>query len=150
MTVLAASAAWVGVWALFFPHGFYRSFPGFGRHWVSVDGPYSEHLVRDVGGLYLALLVVSAATIWRPTGEALRLAGLAWLVFSGPHLAYHSAHLDGFSTGDAVAQTVALAATVVLAGLLLLPAAGQDAGANSRTSPVLTSTSDLNSSSRSR
>ena len=40
------------------PQSFYDDFPGLGRAWVSVDGPYNEHLVRDVGALNLALLVL--------------------------------------------------------------------------------------------
>jgi hypothetical protein len=56
VSVLAASAAYVGFWALIAPHSFYRSFPIPGHHWVSTAGPYDEHLVRDVGGLYLSPL----------------------------------------------------------------------------------------------
>ena len=39
----------VSVWALFLSHRFYTLFPGLGRSWVSIDGPYNEHLIRDVG-----------------------------------------------------------------------------------------------------
>jgi hypothetical protein len=49
----------VGVWATFVPRSFYDDFPGFGRHWVQVDGPYNEHLVRDFGAVNLALAVVT-------------------------------------------------------------------------------------------
>ena len=52
---LAVNGAVVGIWALFFPQAFYDSFPGMGRSWVSVDGPFNEHLVRDVGGSFLSL-----------------------------------------------------------------------------------------------
>ncbi|WP_213816160.1 hypothetical protein [Glaciihabitans sp. dw_435] len=46
----------VGVWAAFLPLEFYDAFPGLGLGpWVAIDGPYNEHLVRDVGALYLAL-----------------------------------------------------------------------------------------------
>jgi hypothetical protein len=125
LLLLALSAAYVGGWALFAPHSFYRSFPGFGLHWVAVDGPYNEHLVRDVGGLYLALLVVSVYPL-RPAASAQlrRVAGLAWFVFSAPHLGYHLAHLDALSTGSATLEAVALSATLVGAGLLLLPERG--------------------------
>ena len=44
---LIVGAVGVGMWAQFFPHAFYNSFPGFGRSWVSVDGPFNEHLIRD-------------------------------------------------------------------------------------------------------
>jgi hypothetical protein len=56
---LALSAAFVGAWALAAPRSFYDSFPDLGRHWVVITGPYSEHFVRDVGGLYLSLLTIS-------------------------------------------------------------------------------------------
>ena len=57
--VLAVTAAVVGTWAAAFPMSFYNDFPGFRRGWVSTLSPYSEHLIRDVGALYLALLVLS-------------------------------------------------------------------------------------------
>nr|AGS49532.1 hypothetical protein [uncultured bacterium esnapd8] len=49
----------MGVWAAVLPVSFYNDFRLPGRRWVSALGPYSEHLIRDVGGLYLALLVLS-------------------------------------------------------------------------------------------
>jgi hypothetical protein len=118
--VLALSAADVGVWASVAPRSFSRSFPLPGRHWVSALGPYNEHLTRDVGGLYLALLIVSGWAVARPRPEILRLAGAAWLAFSLPHLAFHLAHLDMFATVDQVGNVVVLGGTVVLAAALLL------------------------------
>ena len=107
----------VGAWGLLAPRSFYDDFPGAGRHWVSVDGPFNEHLVRDVGALSLALAVVAVAAILAP-GRFARLAGIAHLVWTVPHLIYHSAHLDMFSTGDAIANVVALSIPV-LASLFL-------------------------------
>lgn len=125
LLLLAASAADVGVWALTAPAAFYRSFPGFGLHWVAVDGPYNEHLVRDVGGLYLALLVVSVcALLPTATSHLRRMAGLAWLVFSAPHFGYHLAHLDALSTGSGTLEAVALGLTLAAALLLVLPERG--------------------------
>ncbi|GGR51278.1 hypothetical protein GCM10010168_82620 [Actinoplanes ianthinogenes] len=118
--VLALNAALVGVWAGAFPLSFYRDFPWPGAHWVSALGPYDEHLVRDVGGLYLALLVLSVAALRRP---ALRtVAGGAWLVFSAEHFLWHAVHLDAFPRFHQVAAMAALAVPLVLAALLLLPA----------------------------
>jgi hypothetical protein len=55
----------IGLWAGFAPRGFYDDFPGAGRSWVAPDGPFNEHLVRDVGVLNLALAVVTiAAVVW--------------------------------------------------------------------------------------
>ena len=52
--VLTASALYVGWWASLAPRSFYDSFPGLNRMWVGGDGPYNEHLVRDIGGLGLS------------------------------------------------------------------------------------------------
>jgi hypothetical protein len=126
-TVLTLSAAYVGVWALLAPHSFHDDFPLPGRHWVSLAGPYNEHLVRDVGGLYLALGVVTLWTVLRPRADLLAAVGVAWEVFSVPHLLFHAGHLDGLATFDKVAQTTSLAATVLLAALLVVPARAGEA-----------------------
>lgn len=121
--VLGASAATVGGWAQFAPRSWYDSFPLPGRHWVSLLGPFNEHLARDVGGLYLALLTISFWAVLRPRPETLRLTGAAWLVFSVPHLVFHLLHLEMFPPPDRIANVVALGGTVLLAGVLLLPSA---------------------------
>jgi hypothetical protein len=112
----------VGGWATTAPHSFYSSFPLPGHHWVSLSPPYNEHLVRDVGGLYLALFVVSVWSVVRPRQETFVVTGLAWEVFSIPHLTFHAAHLDGVKTSDAVGEIASLAGTVLLAALLAVPA----------------------------
>jgi hypothetical protein len=132
--LLAVSAAVVGGWAEFAPRSFYHSFPGFGRHWVSRVGPYNEHLIRDVGGLYLALLVITVWALLRALPEMLRMTGGGWLVFNVAHIAFHAGHLDGFSTGDKVGQVVALAVAVGLAVLLVLP---DGAGSPTLTRPAV-------------
>lgn len=120
LVVIAGGTAVVGAWAQVFPRSFYDDFPGAGRVWVAVDGPFNEHLVRDVGGLNLALALVALAAL--VTGSVLlaRVAGGAALVYGGPHLIYHAAHLDAFDTGDKAALLgslglAALAAIVALA-----------------------------------
>ena len=118
LALLALSAAFVGFWALLAPSSFYRSFPGLGFTWVSEAGPYDEHLVRDVGALYLALLVVTVIALLRPAVVRPWVAGLAWLVFGVPHLAFHAAHAG---PGDA-AELAGLAASVLLAAVACLPA----------------------------
>jgi hypothetical protein len=120
-TVLAVSAAFVGGWAQFAPHSFYTSFPLPGRQWVSLLGDYNEHLIRDVGSLYLALLAISIWALVRPRDETFRVVGLAWLVFSVPHFVFHLAHLDMFGTVDKIGNILTLGGTAVLAALLLVP-----------------------------
>ena len=104
--ILALAEALVGVWALFAPASFYRGFPGAGQAWVSLLPPYNEHLITDVGELSLALTVVLAAAAL--TGHWLLsvVALIAFAVHTVPHLIFHSFHLEGFSRGEAIAQTV--------------------------------------------
>jgi hypothetical protein len=128
LAVLAVQGAVLGVWAGLAPRSFYDDFPGRGHHWVSVDGPYNEHLVRDVGWLNLALTVV---TVWAivTLARSLVLAALvAWLVADLPHLVYHIAHLDGLSTGEGSAEIISLAlGPAIAAALLVLVARSDDA-----------------------
>lgn len=63
IVLLAVSSLVVGVWQMAAPRAFYDGFPDFGQSWVSVDGPYNEHLPRDVGGVNLALAVVALAAL---------------------------------------------------------------------------------------
>lgn len=119
LAVLAASSAVVGVWAQAFPRSFYDDFPGLGRVWVAVDGPFNEHLVRDVGGLNLGLALVAAMALVTGRVAVARAAGGAALVYGLPHLAYHALHLDGVGMVDVVAMLASLT-LVVLAGLAAL------------------------------
>lgn len=120
-TVLALTGVYVGLWAAAWPRQFNDSFPGLGRHWVLALGPYNEHLVRDVGGLYLAMAVVSAWAVVRPRTEVFAMVGLGWLVFNVLHFAYHVRHLDMYDGVDKAGNVVSLLAVIVLAALLLTP-----------------------------
>jgi hypothetical protein len=118
--ILAAVQATDGLYALFAPRSFYDDFPA-GRGWVEALPAYSEHLVRDVGALFLATAVVlAAAAIWLERRLVL-VALVSFLVFSVPHTIYHLFNLEGISTGDAITEAVLLVLTV-LAPLALLVA----------------------------
>ncbi|QYG95126.1 hypothetical protein HC251_23650 [Iamia sp. SCSIO 61187] len=121
LVVILAGSLVVGLWAQVFPRSFYDDFPGAGRVWVAVDGPFNEHLVRDVGGLNLGLAFVAGFALVTGSVLVARAAGGAALLFGGPHLLYHSLHLDPFDTTDVVGLLVALTAAA-LAGLLALAA----------------------------
>jgi hypothetical protein len=84
-------------------------------------GAYDEHLVRDVGALYLgALVLLVLAWVWLDR-RLVQAALISYAVAALPHLIYHCTALDGFSTGDAVAEIGGLALNVVLPiGLLFL------------------------------
>lgn len=118
--LLAASAAYVGGWASVAPASFFRSFPGFGLRWVALDGPYNQHLVRDVGGLYLALLVISVCA-FLSTSHTRRIADGAWLVFSVLHFVYHVRHLEPLSTTSGWLESIVLGLTLIGALVLVLP-----------------------------
>lgn len=119
--VLAVSSTVVGAWALAAPRSFYDDFPGLGRVWVAVDGPFNEHLVRDVGALNLALAFVAATALVTGSVLVARAAGGAALVFGVPHLAYHALHLDGFEAADATALVAGLTLAVLAAVLAVVP-----------------------------
>lgn len=108
LVVLAGGSLLVGVWAQGFPRSFYDDFPGMGRVWVAVDGPFNEHLVRDVGGLNLGLAFVAVMALVTGSTLLARVAGGAALLYSVPHLLYHATHLDPYDTGDAAAMVVSL------------------------------------------
>lgn len=122
---LAVSALYVGAWAEFGPRSFYVSFPGFGRHWVSALGAYDEHLVRDVGGLYLALAVMSVGALWLGERRTTLVAGLAWLAFGVPHLVFHLWHLDPLAEVDQVFSIAGLGVTVLAAAALVAGSVGR-------------------------
>ena len=127
--MLAATAVFVGVWAASAPANWYASFPGAGHHWLPMLGAYNEHLSRDVGALYLALAVLSIGAALRAADDFLiRLTGLAWLVFSIPHLIYHLGHLNHFAAADKAGNAISLSVTVVLAAALMLPRRSTVAG----------------------
>jgi hypothetical protein len=117
----AALGAFVGGWAYGAPDSFYRSFPGVLGHWVDLDGPFNEHLIRDVGGLYLALTAASVAGLIRRSRAGDRLVGIAWAVFGALHLGYHLSHFAGFSAADVAGATVSLTVSMLLGVLLLIP-----------------------------
>lgn len=125
LAALAFVSGVVGVWATFAPRGFYDDFPGGGRVWVAVDGPYNEHLVRDVGALNLALTVITLVAAVTLVRAAVVAASVAWLVYSVPHLVYHARHLDVYDTGDQVATIVALAGALVLPTVVLVAEAAR-------------------------
>ena len=116
---LALVSLQIGAWAQFAPRSFYDDFPGLGRTWVSVDGPYNEHLVRDVGGLYLALAVLVIAAMITLSRGLVITASVAVLVSGVPHLVYHLVRRDGLSAGDLVASLAGLTAITVIPIVLL-------------------------------
>jgi hypothetical protein len=109
---LGVPAVVIGAWAAFAPRSFYEDFPGFGQVWVSPDGPFNEHLVRDVGEVTLA------AVVWC-TPLLARVAAGAWLVEGIPHLVYHLRHLDPLAS-DAKGSSIGGLVIVPVVAVVLL------------------------------
>jgi len=124
LAYLAVGYALVGFWAAFAPRSFYTDFPGAGRHWISPDGPYNQHLIRDVGELNLALLVVVAAAAVTLSLPLVRAALVATLVNGVLHVVYHLGHVDMFSSADQVAIIGSLVLAPVVALVLLVAVRG--------------------------
>ncbi|MEZ5076904.1 MAG: hypothetical protein R2725_05630 [Solirubrobacterales bacterium] len=127
LTVLFAVAVAIGLVAALVPRTFYDDFPFFAS-WVELLPPFNEHLVTDVGGLYLGFAVLfawAAATLDRVLIRALC---TAWLLTAAIHLAFHAGHLEGFSTADAIAELISLA-LLLAPPLVTLWAVGEVAGA---------------------
>ena len=120
---LGFNALVLGLWAVVAPRAFYDNFPGLGRVWVAVDGPYNEHLVRDVGALNLALTVLLVAAFVTLSRQLLTVAAVASLAWGVPHFLYHAFNTEPLSTGDNVFSLggLALSAAFPLGLLYLAP-----------------------------
>jgi hypothetical protein len=111
LIIVAVSALMPGLEGTLGPSSFYASFP-LGRGWVELLPPYNEHLIRDVGGFYLAFAILFAwASVTLARALIVPLC-VAWTVAAILHAYFHITHLDGFSTGDAIAQTSGLLAVI--------------------------------------
>ncbi len=113
LLLIAAFMLPTAVQATFAPRSWFDDFP-LGRGWVAAEGgAYDEHLVRDVGVLFLALIIV---TVWAALrGELTRAVAIAWVVQGVLHVVYHIGHLDGLGTADKLALVVSLVSIPVLA-----------------------------------
>ena len=103
--------------ATFFPRSFFDDFP-LGRSWISNGSIYNEHLVRDVGALFLAMVIVSLFAWARPA--LCWPVSIAWLAQGILHLTFHGRHLAGYQTIDKVGLVGSLVVVPLLAvwGLL--------------------------------
>jgi hypothetical protein len=110
--VLGAIQLTDGLYALLAPRSFYEDFP-VGRGWVAALPAYNEHLVRDVGALFLATAVVLfAATIWTER-RIVQITLVSFLTFAIPHFIYHALNLGPYGTADAIGNVGSLLFTVV-------------------------------------
>lgn len=128
LALLGTSSLAVGLWAALSGRGFYESFPA-GRGWVAADGPFNGHLLRDFGGLNLALGFVLAAAAVNGGRTLARVASVSALLFAAPHLLYHLANLGVYDTADAVGNVVSLSLAAVVPIVVLAATARRHPGA---------------------
>lgn len=122
LAVLLLVALLLGVWAYAMPRIWYDTFPGFGMRWVFPFGPYNEHLVKDIGSMYLALAVLTAAAIaFVKSDVTVRITAAAWTTFSALHLIYHLTMPQMYGTRDKVLVVASLVILLLVSGALLLP-----------------------------
>jgi hypothetical protein len=108
LAVLVLAAGSIGITATVAPRTFYDDFP-FLDHWVDLLPPYNEHLVTDVGGLYLGFAILFAWSAWKLQRDLVRATCTAWLLVAALHLLFHATHLEGFGTADAIGELTSLA-----------------------------------------
>ena len=115
---LGAIQASIGLYALLAPRSFYEDFP-VGRGWVEALPAYNEHLLRDVGALFCAIGLLAIAAAWIMDRTLVAAAAATYLVFAIPHTIYHYLNLEPYGAGDAIANAITLAATVLVPAWIL-------------------------------
>jgi uncharacterized protein DUF4345 len=119
LLVLGVPQAAIGAWALLAPHSFWADFPVGGSGWVETLGAYDEHLVRDVGTLFLGLGVLLIIAAIRGQRSLSVVAAVIWLIYALPHTLWHYFNLGPYNAGNAIANVVTLGWQVA-GGVILL------------------------------
>lgn len=107
----------IGIHALFFPRYFYEQF-FLGAGWLKAFGPYSEHLTRDAGALYLAITVITIHAARRLIPDYVQGVCVGQAVAAFPHMIYHIAmwRMSGFWPMIPQAGTLFLTVVIALIG----------------------------------
>jgi len=129
LAALAVEELMIGIWALVDPAGFYRGFPGLGRHWASADGPYNHHFVGDTGAGFFAVgVLLVIAVVWMHR-DVIRAAFVVVIAHAFPHFLYHLTHpAKALSGADNALSTGGLAVVTAVAIVCLIALArGRDA-----------------------
>jgi len=134
LLLLCAYCLFIGLTAIAAPRTFFDDFP-FLAHWVERLSPYNEHLVTDVGGLYLGFAVVLGLAAWRLERSLLVAACAGFLTVSVPHLLFHASHLSGFGAVDGAAEIAALATLLAPPAVALWASGGAERAGSSPLSP---------------
>jgi hypothetical protein len=112
----------LGAFAYLLPHHFYNDVPT-----VSLDPPFSQHFVSDVGAFYLSqgVVLVLAAIVMEVWLVRAALAG--YVTFAILHLVFHVTHLAGMPPHDAIVLVIALALDAAIPLTLLIMAGSRGA-----------------------
>jgi hypothetical protein len=111
----------VGAWNAVSPETFYRYFPT-----VALTPPFSEHYARDFGGATLGIALLLGIAFFKPQAHFVIPAALAYSFFAVPHCFFHLAHLEGATSGEAIALTAANASVAVLGIVIILVTIARD------------------------
>jgi hypothetical protein len=122
--LLAMAEGVIGLWITLAPMSFYEDGPVPGTGWVKLLPPYNEHLLRDYGGMTLAITFILVVTAVKMTPFLVRVSMIALLLFVVPHTIFHIVHLEHFTRSDAIAQTTTLVLTL-LVPIVLIAMAGR-------------------------
>ncbi|WP_106583102.1 hypothetical protein [Murinocardiopsis flavida] len=105
----------VGAWQALLPASFYNDID-----WVARYPPFNDHLMRDLGGLNLALGVVLAGAALVLERRFVVTALLAFLMYSSSHVLFHATHTEHFTRAEATVQVLTLGVGVLIPLALLL------------------------------
>ncbi|HRV60356.1 MAG TPA: hypothetical protein P5138_06970 [Solirubrobacterales bacterium] len=112
--MLALSSLAIALPAAFAPETFYTDFP-FYTALVKLLPPYNEHLITDIGGLYLGFGLMFIWAMIKPSKELVVPLCWGWIAAQALHFAFHVSHLTGFTTTEAVGQQIGLALYIAVA-----------------------------------
>lgn len=138
LVVLGFPALYTGIWAVVDPHGWFDGYPGLGHHWTSGFGSFNAHLATDTGAGFIAIGVAVTCAAIRMNRTTVRVALLAYLAFSAPHLGYHLVTPEPSVTGldEILSLALLIAAVAVPVLLLLLSARMRPARFGAGSSPI--------------
>ena len=114
LALLGISALSIGLPASFAPETFYTDYPFF-TALVQLLPPYNEHLITDIGGLYLGFGVMFIWAMFQPSRQLIVPVCTGWIVAQVLHFAFHISHLTGFTTPEALGQQIGLAFYLLVA-----------------------------------
>jgi hypothetical protein len=127
----------IGIHALFFPRYFYDHF-FLGAGWLKSMGPYSEHLTRDAGALYLGLTVVTYHAGRKLIPDYVQGVCAANAVAAFPHMIYHIVNwrMSGFWNMVPQAGTLFITVVIALVALAVSRRHAQETAAGPRLRPA--------------